>query len=371
MQFTVVVPTYNRRPALELVLRAYECQEPPDLSFEMVVVNDGSTDDTADFLAAWRPRRYTLRFATQRQSGPSEARNLGLSMARGDLVLLIGDDIEPAPDFLAQHWQGHLEQADRGAAILGLTRWAPTLEVTATMRHIVGPGAQQFSYHYFVDGTEYDFRHLYTSNISLRRALLERESECFSSSLSGRIYAYEDTELAYRLADHGLRIVYRAAALSHHHHPYEVRGFFRRQQRVGEAAAVLYDMLPQLKKWLDVRELDWRRLRLLGADPSLERRLAVLLEELPEWEERALRFASFFDPVDPEGVDDLLWPLFRYPFLKGLASRLFEPRVAGRLCAAEFLRLIPPSVVHFEARMAARGLPVPRADEAAFRALLA
>jgi len=370
MQISIVIPTYNRCEALELVLRAYEAQEPRDLSFEIVVVNDGSVDDTAELLASWRPRRYTLRFAHQEQSGPCEARNLALSMARGDVVLLIGDDIEPVPDFLEQHWQGHRELADPGGAILGLTLWAPSIPTTATMRHIVGPGAQQFSYHYFVDGTEYDFRHFYTSNISVRRALLNREKEYFSSSLSGRIYAYEDTELAYRLADHGLRIVYRSSALSFHHHPYEVRGFYRRQERVGEAAAVLYDMLPELKKWLEIRELDWRRLHLLSASRAMRERLAFVEEELVEWEERAIRFAAFFDPIDPDGIDDLLWPLFRYAFLKGLASRLYSPAVASRLCAAEYLRLIPPSVVCFEARMAAQELPVPRADERALRALL-
>lgn len=370
MQISVIIPTYNRRQALELVLRAYEAQEPRDLSFEVVVVDDGSTDGTLEWLTSWRPLRYSLRLATQPNSGPSEARNRALTFCRGELVLFIGDDIEPIPRFLAEHWQGHLELADPGAAVLGLTLWAPSIALTATMRHIVGPGGQQFSYGHFKDGSEYDFRHLYTSNISLRRTLLDRAPEYFSSSLSGRIYAYEDTELAYRLVDYGLRIVYREAALSYHHHPYEVRGFYRRQMRVGEAAVVLYNMLPQLKKWVDLREIDWTRLQLLWAGPATRARLRQTEEKLAEWEERALSLAAFFDPVDPEGMDGLLWPLFRYGFLKGLAISLFPPELAKRLCAAQYLKLMPPAVSGFSVRLMARGLPVPQADTRAISSLL-
>ena len=66
------------------------------------------------------------------------------------------------------------------------------------MRHVDGPGAQQFSYHYMVDGAEYDFRHFYTSNVSLRRDLLDREPEGFSTEFPAA--AFEDAELAYRLS---------------------------------------------------------------------------------------------------------------------------------------------------------------------------
>lgn len=361
MRFTVIVPSYNRREALALALAAWELQQPRELDFEVIVIDDGSTDGTVEMLADYRSDRFALRFDRQPNSGPSEARNRGLGMARGDFVVIVGDDIEPEPDFLAEHLQGHLELADPGSAILGLTEWARDLPQSATMRHIVGPGAQQFSYFYFEDGAEYDFRHLYTSNISLRRGLLLREREAFSSELSGRIYAYEDTELGYRLARRGLKIVYRQAALAWHHHAYEARGFFRRQQRVGEAASVLYSMLPQLKKWVDLREHDACRLRWLRESAARRARRRRVAEELDTWEARVLRLASYLDPIDPPGVDGLLWPLFRYAFLKGIALRQ-APDHSADLCAAHFLELLPPAVAALSSTLQIHQIPASRAD---------
>jgi glycosyltransferase involved in cell wall biosynthesis len=357
--FSVVVPTYNRGEALAVALEAWGRQRPVDVPFEVVVVDDGSTDGTAELLTGYRHERFRLRTHRQDNAGPAAARNRGLAMVEGELVLFTGDDIEPHPDLLAEHRAGHVEAADDDVAILGLTGWPAGAVLTATMRHVDGVGAQQFSYHYFRDGAEYDFRHFYTSNVSLRRDLLELEPEGFRTDFPSA--AFEDAELAYRLSMHGLRIRYRAAARADHHHHYDASTFCARQRRCGAMAAVLYRLQPALKKWLDIRRLEWRRIELLT---SRENRIVRSIErDLERWEQRALGIALTFDRAPAnDAVDALLHPLFEYAYLAGLADAMFPSSTARGVRAAELLRLLPPAVRELMRRAAIAGIPVPRSD---------
>lgn len=358
MLFSVIMPTYRRLDVLRRVLAAWEVQDPVGLDFEVVVVDDGSGDGTTDFLAQWRPRRYGYRFATQPNAGPAAARNRALSMASGDHVLFVGDDIEPTPDLLHQHWRAHRQLDDPTAAVLGLTRWPNDAPLTATMRHIDGVGAQQFSYHFMEDGAEYDFRHLYTSNVSLRRDLIRREVSAdgqgpFSTAFPAA--AFEDAELGDRLARHGMRIVYRRAAVALHHHPYTAAGFFRRQVRCGAMADVLYRMRPELRNYLDLDILEDLRFHLEPARPSLD-------TAVRQTEARALRVAAFFDPLPFDAVDCFLRPLFRYAYLRGLADARYGAALGLRLAHALGHKLLMPAAEELGAALACHGLPTPTAD---------
>jgi glycosyltransferase involved in cell wall biosynthesis len=341
---SVVVPSYNRRDLLERALDSYESQGGDALRFELVVVDDGSTDGTKELLAARRPRGYALRFDHQRNAGPALARNRALEMAKGELIVFVGDDIVPCPGFLFEHWRAHRQRPERNATFIGRTCWPNDLEVTTTMRHVDGRGAQQFSFYYLRDGGEYDFRHFYTSNLSIKRALLDLEPTHFSRDFQRA--AFEDVELSYRLSLHGMRIHYHASALAHHYHPYDAERFFKRQHACGEMAAVLYEKFPILDRWLGVRELDAERLEALHQAPVAWYRNSRLAGRLREMEERALRVAA----------------LFRYAYLKGLAEAVYEEGAAGRLCARLYQRLLGPAVVALVKGVSLRDPALPRSD---------
>ncbi len=361
MRISVVIPSYNRRQTLERVLDGYQRQTPEAPPFALVVVDDGSTDGTAELLATRRPSRGELRFERQDNGGPALARNRALELARGELVLFTGDDVEPAPGLLAEHDKAHRAHASATAIVLGLTRWPPGAALTSTMRHIDGIGAQQFSYHFMKAGAEYDFRHFYTSNVSLRRTLLDREPGHFATDFPAA--AFEDAELAYRLSLPGGRIVYHPAAEAHHHHHYTARGFFRRQERCGEMAVLLFRKQPQLEKWLGIKELSW--LRLAAAEPGRRRQIARLATELDAWERRLLDLAAFFDPLDVPPLDRLLLQVFRYGYFRGLARASFDQSAACRACAALYLDAVPAAARAFGKEMRRLGLPFPRADQQA------
>ena len=350
------MPTFERREILARVLCAWERQSADGPDFELLVLDDGSTDGTAELLAEIRPTRYNLRWERQENAGPAAARNRALALAGGKCVLFTGDDIEPTPDLLARHLEAHTRLGDSRAAVLGLTRWPPGEPTTATMRHIDGVGSQQFSYHFMKDGAEYDFRHLYTSNVSLPRQRLVELMDADGSGPFSTAFpaaAFEDAELGDRLARRGLRIVYRAAAVAFHHHVYTVDSFNRRQRRCGEMAAVLYELRPELRRYLDLELLEDLRLSLVGGSPG-NRSETWSSPEL----ERALAMARFYDPLPYDLVDDLLLPLFRFAYLEGLAYALY-PRVAPRLLHHLADTLLPPAIARLTIEARRRGLPLP------------
>ncbi len=337
-RFSVVMPTFNRREALARTLAAYAQQAPATPTFEVVVVDDGSTDGSAELLASWPVDRFPIQVTQQGNRGPAAARNRALALASGEIVLFTGDDIEPATDFLVRHDAAHRASPDGRTAFFGRIAWPARLATTATMRHVTGRGAQQFSFHYLEDGGEYDYRHFYTANVSVSRALLMREPGPFSEDFPAA--AFEDAELAYRLTRHGLKLRYLAGALAWHWHHYDARTFFSRQVRCGEMADLLIAKHPATRRDLDLallRLVHWRSwlVERLGRG-----RLRALARELPARLDEALALAVELDGGDDAAAEPMLLALFRFGFLAGVARRRYASPVARRVEAALFARLL-------------------------------
>ncbi|HVR39010.1 MAG TPA: glycosyltransferase [Thermoanaerobaculia bacterium] len=260
MYFSIVIPTYNRLSMLLRVIDALEHQSGAP-EFEIIVINDGSSDDTERVLAS----RDGIVFRTQPNGGPGRARNHGVSLAKGKFVIFIGDDTVPEPRFLAEHARVHRETNDDPlAACLGYTGWPHGERVTAFMDYINDYGLQ-FGYKLIQSGDVVPFNFFYTSNISIDRALLAAHP--FDSTFPSA--AWEDIELAYRLDAKGLKIHYNASAVTRHYHPMNIDSFARRQYTVGKSGAIFYRKHPELGHFLGVHELETRTL----AD---ERKLAKL-----------------------------------------------------------------------------------------------
>ena len=336
------MPTFDRAETLAHTLRAWDRQVPEELQFEIVAVDDGSSDATCDLLDSRQPVRYELTSTKQKNRGPAAARNTALEKVRGRYVLFTGDDIEPARDLLDRHLEEHRRLADDRWAVLGRIDWASDLQLTSTMKHVDGVGAQQFGFHYMRDGKEYDFRHFYTSNVSVSRDLLAKEPSGFSTDFP--LAAFEDAEYAYRLRRHGLRIMYQASARAWHNHPYDVESFFRRQVACGQMAAVLIRKWPRTRSLIGGDAVVSGRRRMLFALPPRRRRLAVIAQQLSGWEERAIALASVFDRPATPVVDPLLRGLFQYAYLKGLSSATIRPAVAERLRASWILEHVGEGV---------------------------
>ncbi|MBP7689877.1 MAG: glycosyltransferase family 2 protein [Thermoflexales bacterium] len=204
---SVILPTYNRLDRLQRVLKALENQAFPRDRFDVIVVSDGSTDGTREYLQALQSP-LTITFVEQANQGVAVARNTGLSRATGDLVVFIDDDVVPSPQLVAEHVACH---GDSNLVVLGpmLTpndfdmkpwvRWEQSMLMKQYDDMLKGrwaPTARQF----------------YTGNTSLaRRHVIE------AGGFDPHFRRAEDVELAYRLAQRGLRFVFNDRAIGWHY----------------------------------------------------------------------------------------------------------------------------------------------------------
>ncbi|MBX2816447.1 MAG: glycosyltransferase [Saprospiraceae bacterium] len=99
--YSFIVATYNRKDELLELLPSLEGQSHPAEDFELVLVDDGSIDGTAEMIEALETS-YALQYHPQENQGPGPARNLGMSMAKGDYFIFVDSDCILPTDFLAK-----------------------------------------------------------------------------------------------------------------------------------------------------------------------------------------------------------------------------------------------------------------------------
>lgn len=207
MFISVVIPTYNRLPILQKCLLALEQQvvaEPID-HYEVVLVDDGSTDATVAWLAEQAAALPHVRLIRQDHGGPALGRNRGVEAARGDVIVFIDSDLVVTEGFLLVHaralqaaWrrQGNRLCFTYGAVINTADFDNPTGE-----RHKL----RDLSWAYFATG-----------NVAIDRALLE-QAGLFDPAF--RLYGWEDLELGERLRRLGVRLIRCPDAVGYHWHP--------------------------------------------------------------------------------------------------------------------------------------------------------
>ncbi len=225
---SVVIPTRDRCDVLENTLDALERQAAPP-PFEVVIVDDGSRDDTQRMLTARQPEGYSLRVERQDRLGPAAARNRGIAVARAPRIVLLGDDTWPEPETVALH--AVLGDNNR-RGVQGRIDWDPGHEVTPIMAFLA-PSGPQFYFDGLRDGGPVDYTGVLGSNFSAPRAwfLEEPYDEGFPHA------CFEDTELAFRWRRHGWTSIFSQRARCWHRHRYDALGpFLARQRRAGAAA---------------------------------------------------------------------------------------------------------------------------------------
>ena len=118
---SAVIPTRNRGPFLERAIRSLAAQRYPSDRYEVIVIDDGSTDGTPEVLKRCLAEFPCMRVLTQRNRGPAVARNAGIRIATGEVILLMDDDCT-----CHEHWAFELTRAyvdagvgERGMPVVG------------------------------------------------------------------------------------------------------------------------------------------------------------------------------------------------------------------------------------------------------------
>lgn len=237
--FSVVVPTYNRCRMLRKALDALLDQTlDPDL-FEIIVVDDGSTDGTLEVLQSLAYGAPQLRYDHQENSGPGAARNRGIELARGEYVLFVDDDIIADRKLLQEHTRYHSLHPGANEAVLGNVPLAASMPDAWRSRAIWWVSKWQL-----IAGQDVvDWTYFVTCNISLKRRFLLDEDLSFDGSFPTA--AFEDMDLGYRARERGLTIYYNGDAIGYHHMVMDFDAIIRGAYRDGQGLAILHEKHPE------------------------------------------------------------------------------------------------------------------------------
>lgn len=235
---SVIVPTHNRWSQLRRVLDAFAAEADGCHTFEVLVCDDASDDETpcsvSDY-AAGAP--YALTYLRQDKRGPASARNAGIAVARAPVTVFTDDDCIPQPGFLRRH----LTSTRPGVATIGRIAWHPDVTVTPLMRFLC-PG-YMFNYERIADPENAPYTCFYTANASAATSDL-RAVGGFDEHFPAA--AFEDIELGYRLERAGVRIAYAEDAVIHHLHEMRLDRTLTRQIVNGRSAAYAVTKHPDM-----------------------------------------------------------------------------------------------------------------------------
>ena len=251
IRFSLVTPTFNRASTLKRMLQHLLTVDGID-GCEVIVINDGSTDGTAEVLADYlQMMPKLLRVITLSNGGPARARNTGVEAAKNERILFIDDDVFPHPDMLYQHWN-MLDNGYDGSQ--GLLLWHQEIAMTPLISYIDSRGSQ-FAFEQIEHPEELGGEYIYTGNFAVRRdVVLQAGGFCerlFDRKLA--FSAFEDTVLGWSMKKKGARLGLNRTAVADHLHHMNEEGYLRREYNVGSGVAQLERLFPEITQDLGLK----------------------------------------------------------------------------------------------------------------------
>ena len=225
---SVIVPAYNAAGTLGACLEALRGQTVRRERYEVIVVDDGSTDQTAEIAGA-----HDGQVISQANAGPAAARNRGAEAARGDLLLFTDADCAPA-----ENWIERMVQPFADADVMGAKGVYRTRQKALVARFV--QLEYEGKYQYMAGRDQINFVDTYSA--AYRRELF-LENGGFDISFSTA--SVEDQELSFRLARKGYRLVFVPDAVVYHIHDTSVLEYWRRKFNIGYWKALLLRWHPE------------------------------------------------------------------------------------------------------------------------------
>jgi GT2 family glycosyltransferase len=303
---SVIIPTFNRAAILQRCLDHLAAQSLPSEHFEIIVIDDGSSDHTPQVLAA-AARRMALLHQRQDNRGPAAARNCGLRLARGDWVLFLNDDALLEPDALAIHLAEHARRGPRSAVLGQFVMHPEFARPDSPIGHCLDRSDLIFEYARMAPDTPYDHWKFYTCNLSVQREFVLRHGGFDEGFV--RMGA-EDIELGLRMFRDGCRVWYRPDCVARHAHKLDAPGLARMFEFRGRGGVHRLSLDPDERPHF-VQMPPARIEEFLAIDQRLQPLLARLEGAIERFDERPYRATGARDIALDEtssGIDlRMLW----------------------------------------------------------------
>ena len=238
MNISVVIPTYNRKPILEKCLLALEDQILNKLitSYEIIVVDDGSTDDTLSWIKENKRHLPHVVLYEQVHGGPALGRNLGVINSKNEIIIFIDSDLVVRKDFLINHvkkllinWKKNNKNCFTYGSVINTSNFLKPDEENHKI-------------------TDFSFAYFATGNVAIARELLLKAG-LFDTSFS--LYGWEDLELGERLKTLGTKLIKCPEAVGYHWHPpfscEQIESLVKKEAERAKMALLFYKKHPNLR----------------------------------------------------------------------------------------------------------------------------
>jgi len=215
---SVIVATFNRSQKL---LHCLDCLDKQTVhGFEVIVVNDGSTDSTADVLRSYNPKNFSFRGVNKHNDGRSLSRNRGAAEARGSILIFFDDDMRPFPECIAEHLS--LMETDGECISVGTQEddLSQAKNDFDRFRCYIGKGWERVLEHPQEDRPPY----LTAANFCIRKNTFNQ-----LNGFDKLMEVAEDFELGIRANEMGLKVKYNAKARGWHDSWIGCDSFIRRE----------------------------------------------------------------------------------------------------------------------------------------------
>jgi glycosyltransferase involved in cell wall biosynthesis len=256
LQISVIIPNFNRAGALEGTLTALAEQTISPEAYEVVVVDDGSTDESVEVIAEMEVP-YSLKLVRQSNRGAGAARNRGARFAQSDLLVFLDADMIAMPDLLQHYLAADAHQPD--ALIIGRQRPCPDAYPTLFDKVTRYEGFRDLGPEPFTPS----FYHVLSSSMSVRRANYDKVGGFDEGVGIGAHPATDDTEFGYRAQKMGLDLVYCPKAVAYHNHPRTLEQRCIQEYTIALWTARMFQRYPEMRSLIpafrDVQLISWRK----------------------------------------------------------------------------------------------------------------
>jgi glycosyltransferase involved in cell wall biosynthesis len=209
---SIIVPTYNSVKTLEMCLKSLSEQSYPKHKVELIVVNDGSNDNTSEVILRLQKDFEFIVLNHESNKGLATARNTGIKKASGNILVFLDPDMKVDDHYIEKHVNFH--QNENVFGVVGCIVYADVIKYDKYQKYLyeTNRGAKKYSpkssvpFHVFIFG-----------NTSIKKEVIENVG-LFDETI--KVYGGEDTEFAYRISKVYPNGLFYTCALSAKHHHY-------------------------------------------------------------------------------------------------------------------------------------------------------